>query len=501
MRVITTNDAGHLYTGEVEYDGQNNLKTFKEKIGTSRTPYQTDFTYNVENKPTLMTFGDTNNKVAYVYDALGRMSTRTVTVGGIASASTYSYVAGDHGTGSTTALVSAISQGNDESCGYTYDDVGNITAATRGTVTTTYAYDNLGQLIRANDPFEDATWVYNYDRGGNMTSKVRYAYTTGTLGTALQTISYDYDVTWKDKLTAYDGKAITYDAIGNPLTYEGWAFTWQNGRQLAALANASTTATFAYNADGLRIQKTVNGVVTDYTLHGKNVVHMTQGTNNLHFWYDAQNHPAIVDFNGIKCAYILNLQGDIVGLKNASGVEVVRYTYDAWGKLLETTGSLASTLGYMNPFRYRGYVYDEETGFYYLRSRYYNPKWDRFVNADSIVGSNQFTYCKSNPICKKDTNGNIGIGIFGPDGDEEEILFPELYEAQLRQQAVVQSNNREVRKTIEDYSFGIHAGLYPENRHVTVLALFSNFDSFISKKQISGVRMIPDALCLYELGF
>ena len=142
--------------------------------------------------------------------------------------------------------------------------------------------------------------MYNYDRGGNIQSKVTYAYTTGALGSALQTISYVYDATWKDKLASYNGQAISYDAIGNPTNDGTWAYTWQKGRQLSQMVSSNTTATFAYNADGLRVRKTVNGVQTNYTLHGKNIAHMTSGSNTLHFWYDAQNRPAIVDFNGTK---------------------------------------------------------------------------------------------------------------------------------------------------------------------------------------------------------
>ena len=140
------------------------------------------------------------------------------------------------------------------------------------------------------------------------------------------------------------------------------------------MSKTGTTASFVYNAEGLRVRKTVNNVVTNYTLHGKNIVHMTQGSNTLHFWYDAQNRPAIVQFNGTKYAYIHNLQGDIVGLLDSTGTEVVKYTYDAWGKPLSTTGSFASTLGTIQPFRYRGYVYDVGTGLYYLRSFLYNSK-------------------------------------------------------------------------------------------------------------------------------
>ena len=434
MRITHMMNTTHLYTGEVEYDEYNNLKTFKEKVGSNRTAYQTNFTYDKENKPTLMTFGDANNKVSYVYDALGRISSRTLAVGGTGTTITYNYVDGGYGPGSTTPLVESIAQSNNESCSYTYDDNGNIIAAVRGTQTVTYVYDKIGQLIRVNDPLEGATWVYNYDRGGNITSKVRYAYTTGTLGTALQTIPYGYDPVWKDKLTSYNGQSITHDAIGNPI-YDGtWHYQWEQGRRMWQMYKGadeqpgSVFVDFTYNANGLRTSKEVlrydddgnfSFVTTQYTLHGNNVVHMTQGNNNLHFWYDAQNRPAIVEFNGLKYGYILNLQGDVVGLMDSTGAEVVRYTYDAWGKLLRTTGTMFSSLGYFNPFRYRGYIYDEETGMYYLRSRYYNPEFGRFINADAysvpaqfcetLTNKNLYAYCNNNPIYQVDSSGLFGL--------------------------------------------------------------------------------------------
>ena len=206
---------------------------------------------------------------------------------------------------------------------------------------------------------------------------------------------------------------VTSDTIGNPTNDGTWSYTWEKGRQLKQMSKSGTTATFKYNSEGLRVQKTVNGTVTNYTLHGKNIVHLTQGSNTLHFWYDASNRPAIVQFNGTKYAYIHNLQGDIVGILNTAGTEVVKYTYDAWGKVLSTSGSLASTLGSIQPFRYRGYVYDVETGLYYLRSRYYNPMWGRFLSADSslsqlreLITINLYTYCLNCPTLYNDTLGN-----------------------------------------------------------------------------------------------
>ena len=186
------------------------------------------------------------------------------------------------------------------------------------------------------------------------------------------------------------------------------------------MSKSGTTASFKYNENGLRIQKTVNSVVTNYTLHGKNIMHMTQGSNALHFFYDASNKPAIVDFNGTKYAYVHNLQGDIVAILDSAGTVVVQYMYDAWGRIISKMGSLASTLGTVQPFRYRGYVYDEETGLYYLRSRFYCSNRCRFLNADTIlhgegmpITAHLFSYCDNSPVITVDEDGQVWVmGVY-----------------------------------------------------------------------------------------
>ena len=326
-------------------------------------------------------------------------------------------------TNATTPLVSSISQyGMDFS--YTYDNVGNILSETREGVTTTYSYDSLGQLTRVNDPHDTTsgstgtTWVYNYDLGGNITSKVRYAYTTGTLGTALETIPYSYtDSNWKDKLTAYNGQSIEYDEIGNVVSgIRDMLFVWGAGRKLL-VTMADGLVMFEYNADGERVQKANKGVTTEYTLHGKLITHLKQGTNEMHFYYDAQSRPAMVNFNGTYYMYLHNQQGDIVGLVDSSNNIVVEYKYDAWGKptLKRTLTTAYDTLATLNPFRYRGYVYDEETGLYYVSSRYYDPEIGRWINADNtemidggndhLLENNLFAYCFNNLINMTDDTG------------------------------------------------------------------------------------------------
>ena len=307
-----------------------------------------------------------------------------------------------------------------------------------------------------NDPHDTTagasgtTWVYTYDRGGNILSKSYYAYTTGTPGTAVDTIAYSYtDSNWKDKLTSYDGNEITYDAIGNPLSDGTWTYTWEKGRQLKQMSKSGMNVEFKYDHNGLRTQKKVTSdgevTVTDYTLHGKLVTHLTRGSDEMHFFYDAQSRPAMVDFNGALYSYVHNLQGDVVGIVDSAGSLVVEYKYDAWGKptLVRTLTAAYEALAELNPFRYRGYVFDEETGLHYLKARYYCSSWHRFLNPDAAIydskrigESNLYTYCSNRPVVFYDPTGEsikaaimafiarwlakfIGMIFGGQDGDKE----------------------------------------------------------------------------------
>ena len=265
---------------------------------------------------------------------------------------------------------------------------------------------------------------------------IKHAYTTSTVGTAIETIPYVYgDSNWKDKLTSYNGQTIAYDAIGNPLNDGTWTYTWQAGRQLKQMSAEGTSVSFKYDHNGMRVQKVVEQSwypeITNYTYHGKLLTHMTVDyidfdevahQDKLHFFYDEQNRPAKVEFNGTMYTYLHNMQGDIVGLLDSAGILMVEYKYDAWGKPLATTGSLAVTLGNRNPFRYRGYVFDEESRLYWAKDRYYNSELTRFIIADTIeaiqasVGTianrNHFVYCDNNSVHRKDTNGAFWDTVF-----------------------------------------------------------------------------------------
>ena len=122
-----------------------------------------------------------------------------------------------------------------------------------------------------------------------------------------------------------------------------------------------------------------------------------------------------------------NLQGDIIAIYTEAGTKIGSYTYDAWGNCTVSTESGTTTIQKqivrtLNPFRYRGYYYDYDTGLYYLQSRYYNPQWGRFLNADyaEVIGDNAslseknlFAYCENNPVMRADADGEFWTILAG----------------------------------------------------------------------------------------
>ena len=229
-------------------------------------------------------------------------------------------------------------------------------------------------------------------------------------------------------LTAYNGTAITYDQIGNRLTDGTWTYTWEHGRELATMSNGATTWSYTYDANGLRTQRT-NGTATyDYIYDGSGkLVCMDCGSYALYFTYDpVSGAPLTVTYtdsvDSTTYYYITNFRGDVCGIATEYGGVIAMYEYNAWGELVYMDDYTALGIASINPLRYRGYVYDRETGLYYLQSRYYDPEIGRFINADAyaatgqgFVGNNMFVYCLNNPVNYSDQLGELAAaeGVIG----------------------------------------------------------------------------------------
>ena len=175
-----------------------------------------------------------------------------------------------------------------------------------------------------------------------------------------------------------------------------------------------------YNESGIRAQKTVNNVVTDYVLSGSTILSQKTGNNEIVYNVDGAGRIGRFEYNNTKYFYMYNAQGDVIGVTDVDSNVVALYTYDSWGKPLAITDANGndvsgntSHIANINPLRYRGYYWDSETGLFYVNSRYYDPETGRFINADNQVqtsgtdmtGMNLFAYCGNNPANRIDPTG------------------------------------------------------------------------------------------------
>ncbi len=339
-------------------------------------------------------------KVSYTYDPLGRLTNKKL--GSFSNLYAYEDVGEDQ----TTTLVKSV-ETPAGTYSYTYDNIGNILSISDGINLTSYAYDEFNQLTRVNDERAGKTYTYSYSNG-NITERTEYAYTTGELGEAVDTKTWTYgDSVWSDLLTDFNGTPITYDEIGNPLTMGSRELSWR-GRQLTQVADGENEISYAYNGDGQRVSKTVNGTTTEYFYNGELLAGQKTGDSILVFMYD--NNGDIFGFidGGTEYYYVKNAQNDVTAIASADGTIIANYYYDSWGQITEVTGN--TEIAEINPIRYRSYYYDSETEWYFLNSRYYSPELCRFISGDSQInddtlGNNLFSYCGNNPINRADKQG------------------------------------------------------------------------------------------------
>lgn len=409
------------------YDEKNRVKGYtyqKDRVG-----HEVEFHYGdveKQQKPGLG-YGIKINgaqKIAYEYDALGRVI-RTHNHFSDTNTSTqeYTYVSGKEA-GVTTNLVASVREGN-RAESYTYDACGNVETMVERSADGSerkirYYYDALNQLVREDNQKQNKTICYTYDVGGNMVRRDEYRYTENPVITEAprKSDTFEYQTGgWRDQLRFYNGQAITYNAMGNPLQYLGMQMEWEKGHQLRHITGAGLDMYCMYNDSGKRIRKTVNGVTTDFYLDGSAILMQTSSDGSrIDFFYDDKGNVFAMKYQNEMYFYRKNLFGDILGILDSHGTELVKYEYNSWGKLLNLTDYSSNGLGRKNPFRFKGYYYDEELGMYYLNSRYYDPEVGRFISPDTtdilevqddLYDKNLYAYCDNNSVMRIDSSGAV----------------------------------------------------------------------------------------------
>ncbi len=313
---------------------------------------------------------------------------------------------------------------------YVYDIYNNITNVYGYTnnVRTYYEenyYDAFNQITAQEVIVNglDIISEYYYDYNGNLTGFYSYNNTNHIM---IHTGSFNYNN--KNEITSYtlDGRTYnTYYIDGLLRNYKSNNLFYDYDK-IVEIEGPDDYIYYSYNANGLRISKNVSGIITNYVLNGNNIIKEVTGNNEIKYYYDSNNDVIGFTYYGEEYLYLKNLQNDVIGIVDSSGDIVVKYYYDAYGNIINSTDTSGINLSSINPFRYRSYYYDNETGWYYLNSRYYDPLIKRFITPDDIsylgasgsaISYNLYSYCENNPANMVDYDGNDAQLILDYDSD------------------------------------------------------------------------------------
>jgi RHS repeat-associated protein len=295
---------------------------------------------------------------------------------------------------------------------YTYDGAGNMTAKQDVKGTTTYTYTSINQLATVNEPGGKQT-SYSYDLSGNRLSE--------TVTASGQSITTNYTVNEQNRLLTTEQTTTAqsiieqyfYDDAGNmlgrrpeTLTAASGAtaslglaqlgqttsnyltpaiYSYNNKNQMVEAKNGDNIITNTFNAEGLRVSKTADGITTYYCYEYNQVIKEQDSTGSVAYnTYGTNLISREVD--GSQVYYLYNGHGDVTGLLSNSGTIIASYYYDAFGNIVEESGSFG------NPYRYAGYMYDSESSLYNLNARFYDAKLARFMQEDTHWNTNNMIY-------------------------------------------------------------------------------------------------------------
>lgn len=445
--IITYDDIGRVYKDEYVSGGKTVRDVYTYETATTDV--------NSDNRVNFYSFeiGDSSYLTAsYEYDVCKRIKKRTVHSGRYDACMNYKYnntrLFGVTHTGWGGGILHDFCLGTDEA-GRIITEMDLKTGD--GRYANSYEYDKLGQLTRENNNRAEKTFTYEYNSTGGLLKVKTYAFddSDGAITGAVQSEeTFGYSVL--GRLTNYNGKTLKYDNYGCLSEYDGWKYSWSKGRLSSIYMDAAPSLGraiiklplkayyFTYNGVGQRTQKkyiyfpkagVAQGVLImctsdyEYDLNGRLMNETrtykynddTTFVRKMRYIYEgAEVSGFTLTSNGKSESYhyLKNPLGDVIAILNNVGTTVAEYRYDAYGNCLSVSGS-NDEVASCNPFRYRSYYYDDDTGLYYLNARYYNPKLRRFISPDNSAyldtgspqGLNLYAYCGNDPVSHSDPSG------------------------------------------------------------------------------------------------
>ena len=404
-RLTVDGDVNAAY--EYVYDDFGLLQSFAMSRDNGSSSVMASYWYNDNN--TLSIIDQTGYATFYYYDAIDRISEKRIQIGGkVVGNPSYTYLSGTDYTTDKIATITDKVTDKQQKYEYSGNRISKYYDEVSGS-TRQYSYDAAGRLL------SDGLRTYAYDAYNNLTRK------SGTGGTT----TFKYGAKDKTRLTSVlngsDEKYFSYDASGNITTYKGETknspqnLYWSRGNKLKS-GRIGLYFEYEYDANNIRYKKTVNNDETVYYYNGTTLISERTGNDYIRYLYDESGICGMT-FNGMPYYFEKNIMGDVMRVYDQKGVKVAEFTYDSYGNICSETGDMA----YYVKIRYRGYYYDNETGFYYLQSRYYDPSIGRFISADqpelipslamNIGQLNLYAYCNNDPISYTDESGEGIIAI------------------------------------------------------------------------------------------
>jgi RHS repeat-associated protein len=372
---------------------------------TSRS-FTTSYGYDAASNRTSFTDPESGSST-YVYDTLNRLQTLTPPAAISGGSFGFGY--------DVLSRRTSLTRPNSVNTSYSYDNLSrllSVTHAKSGTTLdgATYTVDNAGnRLTRTPQPSGTAS-TYGYDNIYELLSVVQGSSTTesytydpvGNRLTDLGSASWSYNTS--NELNSRPSVTYTYDYNGNTLTMvnssgtTSYAWDFENRLTTATLPGSGGTLTFKYDPFGRRIYKSSSSATSIYAYDGDNLIEETNSAGTAVARYSQGlniDEPLATLRSGTTSYYQADGLGSLTSLSNSSGALANTYTYDSFGNLVASSGSL------VNNFRYTGREFDTETGLYYYRARYYDPNAGRFISEDPIGfrgdGPNFYLYVLGNP--------------------------------------------------------------------------------------------------------
>lgn len=436
---VSAKDGDVLVKKEFEYDSydRNNKVTISfdnALIFTNILNY--DDNDKIINSST--TYGGRNLSMNYSYNVDDTIKTKELHLDDKVLVTSYDYLRQDeHATGLVSSYKVYFNNESFINQKLTYCVSGNITSIKSKDNLTTYKYDKLSRLIKEENSSLNKTFEYSYDNAGNIIESIEN--TNDKL--VIKTYSYGNGL-WRDQLSSLkiqkenevETLLFEYDIMGRPTKYANKEVEWNLDGTLKSFDNNK----FLYNSKGIRIGKNNE----KYVLDGNKVLRIIKDDNTvLDFIYSGEKIEGFV-YKENTYLFIRDALNNVIAIIDSKSSKVItRYNYDAWGRheirdennniVVDLDGTIYNEyvdtinefIGYINPIRYRGYFFDNETSLYYLNARYYDPKLGRFISPDTlsilddtmgeINGLNLYMYCKDNPVNLCDPSGHFPLLALG----------------------------------------------------------------------------------------